>query len=118
MRGFVYRPFSAEAAVVNPACELGDTLSVPDGSGGTFLTGLFSSNLVFDSICAASVSAPEDEELDHEYPYIPASERSFHRRIQNVQVELTPPGAADRGQSFPHRRGSVQLRLVLGRGQV
>lgn len=89
MQGFVYRPFAAEAAVVNPACELGDTLSVPDGSGGTFLTGLFSSNLVFDSLCAASVSAPEDEELDHEYPYIPASERSFTRRIQNVQSELT-----------------------------
>ena len=89
MQGFVYRPFAAEAAVINPACELGDTLSVPDGSGGTFLTGLFSSNLVFDSLCAASVSAPEDEELDHEYPYIPATERSFTRRIQNVQSELT-----------------------------
>ena len=89
MQGFVYRPFAAEAAVINPACELGDTLSVPDGLGGTFLTGLFSSNLVFDSLCAASVSAPEDEELDHEYPYIPASERSFTRRIQNVQSELT-----------------------------
>ena len=89
MQGFVYRPFAAEAAVINPACELGDTLSVPDGSGGSFLTGLFSSNLVFDSLCAASVSAPEDEELDHEYPYIPATERSFTRRIQNVQSELT-----------------------------
>ena len=31
LQGFVYRPFAAEAAVVNPACELGDTLSVPDG---------------------------------------------------------------------------------------
>ena len=89
LRGFIYRPFSAEAAVVNPACELGDTLSVPDGLGGTFLTGLFSSDLIFDSLCAASVSAPEDEELNHEYPYIPASERSFSRKIQNVQSELT-----------------------------
>ena len=87
--GFVYRPFTAEAAVINPACELGDTISVPDGLGGTFLSGLFSSDLVFDSICAASVAAPEDEELDHEYPYIPASERNFTRRIQNVQSELT-----------------------------
>ena len=89
MQGFVYRPFAAEAAILDPACELGDTLSIPDGSGGSFLSGLFSSNLVFDSLCAASVSAPEDEELDHEYPYIPASERSFTRRLQNVQSELT-----------------------------
>ena len=89
LQGFVYRPFTAEAAVINPACELGDTISVPDGLGGTFLSGLFSSDLVFDSLCAASVAAPEDEELDHEYPYIPARERSFTRRIQNVQSELT-----------------------------
>ncbi len=89
MQGFVYRPFTAEAAVINPACELGDTIAIPDGLGGTFLSGLFSSDLVFDSLCAASVAAPEDEELDHEYPYIPASERSFTRRIQNVQSELT-----------------------------
>ena len=88
-QGFVYRPFTAEAAVINPACELGDTIAVPDGLGGTFLSGLFSSDLVFDSLCAASVAAPEDEELDHEYPYIPASERNFTRRIQNVQSELT-----------------------------
>ena len=84
MQGFVYRPFAAEAAILDPAGEIGDTISV---SGS--LTSLFSSNLVFDSLCAASVSAPEDEELDHEYPYVPATERSFTRRIQNVQSELT-----------------------------
>ena len=89
LQGFVYRPYTAEAAVINPACELGDTIAVPDGLGGTFLSGLFSSDLVFDSLCAASVAAPEDEELDHEYPYIPAAERRFTRRIQNVQSELT-----------------------------
>ena len=89
LQGFVYRPFTAEAAVMNPACELGDTIAIPDGLGSTFLSGLFSSDLAFDSLCAASVAAPEDEELDHEYPYIPASERSFTRRIQSVQSELT-----------------------------
>ena len=84
MQGFIYRPFAAEAAILDPAGEIGDTISV---SGS--LTSLLSCNLTFDSLCAASVSAPEDEELDHEYPYIPASERSFTRRLQNVQSELT-----------------------------
>ena len=60
LQNFVYRPFTAEAAVINPACELGDTIAVPDGLGGTFLSGLFSSDLVFDSICAASVAAPDE----------------------------------------------------------
>ena len=89
MQGFIYRPFSAESAVINPACELGDTVSVPDGLGSTFLSGLFSCDLAFNSVCAATVAAPADEAMDHEYPYIPESERIFTRRMQNVQSELT-----------------------------
>lgn len=89
MQGFVYRPFAAEAAVIDPACELGDTVSVPDGLGGTFLTGLYSCSMAFNGLCRASVSAPADEALDHEYPYIPEAERVFTRRLQNVQSELT-----------------------------
>ena len=89
MQGFIYRPFSAESAVIDPACELGDTVSIPDGLGGTFLSGLFSCDLAFNSTCAATVAAPADEAMDHEYPYIPESERIFTRRMQNVQSELT-----------------------------
>ena len=89
MQGFIYRPFSAESAVIDPACELGDTVSIPDGLGDTFLSGLFSCDLAFNSTCAATVAAPADEAMDHEYPYIPESERIFTRRMQNVQSELT-----------------------------
>ena len=84
MQGFVYRPFTAEAAVLDPAAEIGDTVSVLGN-----LSGLFSCDLTLDSLCPATVSAPEDEELDHEYPYTSAAERSFSRRLQNVQSELT-----------------------------
>ena len=89
MRGFVYRPYAAEGAVLDPAAEPGDTVSVPDGSGGTVLSGLLSRGTVFDSLCAATVAAPEDEELDHEYPYASSQERSFSRRLQSVRSELT-----------------------------
>ena len=89
MQGFIYRPFAAESAVINPACELGDTVSVPDGLGGTFLTQLLSWNMAYNALCRASIAAPADEALDHEYPYIPEAERAFTRRLQNVQSELT-----------------------------
>ena len=84
MRGFVYRPYAAENAVLDPALELGDTLSV-----GGELSGLFSCTLNFDSLCAAVVSAPEDEELDHEYPYESSTERRFSRRLSAVRSELS-----------------------------
>ena len=70
--------------MLDPAEEIGDTISV---SGE--LTSLLSCDLTFDSLCAASVSAPEDEELDHEYPYTSAQERSYSRKLQHVQSELT-----------------------------
>lgn len=89
LQGFVYRPFSADSAVIDPAYELGDTVSLPDGTGNTILTEILSSELVFGSLCSSSVSAPANEELDHEYPYIPEAERVFTRRLQNVQSELT-----------------------------
>ncbi|MBO5570363.1 MAG: hypothetical protein J6A79_15730 [Clostridia bacterium] len=89
MQGFIYRPFAAESAVINPACELGDTVSVSDGLGGTFLTQLLSWNMAYNALCRASIAAPADEALDHEYPYIPEAERAFTRRLQNVQSELT-----------------------------
>ena len=84
MRNFVYRPFTVEGAVLNPAAELGDTLSVPDG-----LTGLFSLDTVFDALCLAGAAAPQDEALDHEFPYVPAGERRFTRRMDQFQSELT-----------------------------
>ena len=91
LSGFVYRPYSAEGAVLNPAAEPGDTVLIPSsaGSSTTVLSSLFSLTRTFDSLFPADASAPEDEELDHEYPYIPASERSFTRRLQNVSSELT-----------------------------
>lgn len=84
MRDFVYRPYHAENAVLDPAAELGDTVSV-----GSSLSGLCSCDRNFDSLCLATVSAPEDKELDHEYPYESGTERRFTRQIKQVQSELT-----------------------------
>ena len=84
MQGFIYRPFSAETAILDPSYELGDTVDAGDG-----LSGLWSFDLTLDRLCASDVSAPEDEELDHEVPYVTNTERVFTRRIQSVQSELS-----------------------------
>ena len=86
MQGFVYRPFTAETAVLNPAFEPGDTVALPPG---TSLSSILSSTLSFDSLFTADVSAPEDEELDHEYPYASPEERRFTRRMTGFQSELS-----------------------------
>ncbi|MBR4475012.1 MAG: hypothetical protein IKS55_15430 [Oscillospiraceae bacterium] len=84
MSGFVYRPFAAEGAIINPAAEIGDTISE-----NNLLSSLFSCDINFDSMCAANIEAPGYEELDHEYPYESSENRVFNRKMNNFQSELT-----------------------------
>ena len=84
MQGFVYRPWSAESAILDPAAELGDTISVD-----SFLSGLYSCELNFNSICASTVAAPQDEALDHEYPYETTQDRKYTRKINTMESELS-----------------------------
>ena len=95
MQGFVYRPYSAEGAILNPAAEPGDTVLIPDpaDTSATVLSSLFSLDRTFDSLSPADVSAPEDEELDHEYPYESTADRVYARKLQNMQAELNVQAA-------------------------
>ncbi len=84
MQDFVYMPFTAQGALADPAIEPGDTLGLR-GSLRTYWTEEWD----FGSLCKAGLEAPADEELDHEYPYESAQERSYARRMQNMESELT-----------------------------
>ena len=91
MQGFVYRPYAADGAILNPTAEPGDTVLIPDpvDSSATVLSSLFSLDRTFDSLFPAEVSAPEDEELDHEYPYESTADRVYERKLQNMASELS-----------------------------
>ncbi len=115
LSGFVYRPYVAEGAILNPAAEPGDTVLIPAtrqeptssvarlhgaaalttaaDSSATVLSSLFSLDRTFDSLFPAEVSAPQDEELDHEYPYESTADRVYARKLQNMQSELNVQAA-------------------------
>lgn len=76
IRGYAYQPFTARSALLDPAAELGDGVAV----GGVYGP-LASINTVFDAMCAAEISAPEDEEINHEYPYLTKQERELSRKV-------------------------------------
>lgn len=83
LQGFAYQPFSAVDALLSPAAELGD---------GVVLNGLFSGIYAierdYNALMAAGIRAPQDEEIDHEYPYEPQAERSASRRFSAIESEL------------------------------
>ena len=80
--GFQYQPFSAQNALLNPAAELGDGVSV----GGVYSV-LAACDTNFNAMCASSISAPSDEEIEHEYHYT-SPEKRLERRVSKMAAEL------------------------------
>ena len=80
--GFEYQPFYAQNALLNPAAELGDGVSV----GGVYSV-LASCDTNFDAMYASNISAPSDEEIDHEYHYT-SPEKRMERRVAGMTSEL------------------------------
>lgn len=62
--GYCYQPFSAADALVDPAAELGDSVTV----GGVYSV-YAEEDITFDHIIAPIVSAPGEREMEQEYPF-------------------------------------------------
>lgn len=80
--GWVYRPYTASEALLDPAVEIGDTVKI---NGWTSMVAKLDRN--FDKMCDATLSAPEDEELNHEYPYVYTGYKGNHE-LKKVEQEV------------------------------
>lgn len=84
LQGNQYQPYEASNALLDPAAELGDGLTVNGVYGG-----IFKMTIRSGALYAVDVSAPQDEEIDHEYPFASSSERKIERQLANVKSELS-----------------------------
>lgn len=83
LQGFQYRPYSANSALLDPAAEIGDALSTDTSYGG-----IYTRSRNFGRLMKADVSAPHDEEIDHEYKFESPSERKFKRTVGEVKASI------------------------------
>ena len=83
INGYAYQPYEAAGAVLDPAAELGDTLSVGGVTGP-----IAAATTTFDALCSSNVSAPSDQEVDHEYPYENRSQRQTRREVAKATASL------------------------------
>ncbi len=88
IRGYQYQPLTAEGALLDPAAELGDGIAV----NGVY-SGLYKQQLTFDPLFSANIEAPQDEEIDHEYPYETSQNREITRQFANVKSQFTVQAA-------------------------
>lgn len=75
VKNYQYRPYEADSALLDPAAELGDGITV----GGVY-GGIHAKTTTFSRLFRANVSAPAEEEIDNEYPYLSAQERDAVRQ--------------------------------------
>lgn len=83
LRGYQYQPYYAESALLDPAAEIGDGVSVNGVYGG-----IYQRTRKFNQLMPADIAAPHDEEINHEYKYESPQERKFTRQISDVKATL------------------------------
>lgn len=84
VNGYQYVPFTAMDAMLDPAAEIGDGVT----ANGRYSV-ISSIEATFDPMFTATVQAPADEELDHEFPYKSSSTRSFERKLAQTRAAIT-----------------------------
>lgn len=83
IQGFQYQPYSADGAFLDPSVELGDGITANNVYGG-----VYTKKIKFGPMLTASVSAPEDEELNHEYPYKSKPNKEITREAKMLRASL------------------------------
>lgn len=76
LNGFKYQPFTSNKAWLNPAYELGDIVYI-NGIWSYILN--VSSSISNSVIC--SITAPYEQEVDHEFPYVGTVSRNLKRKV-------------------------------------
>ena len=84
LRSVRYQPFDADGTLIDPAAEIGDGVT----ANGTKAI-IMSLNTDHSHLLAADVSAPMDDEVDHEFHFEPRSVREFKRESAYTRSRLT-----------------------------
>ena len=83
LSGYQYQPYTADGALLDPAAEVGDAVNVRGAYGG-----IYTREKTFGRLMKSDVSAPQDEEINHEYAYESPERREFKRSIDEVKASL------------------------------
>lgn len=83
LQGYQYQPFVARDAILDPAAEMGDAADMLSTYGG-----IYTRKRSFDTLMRADISAPSDEEVNHEFQYESPIERKFVRETKDIKATL------------------------------
>lgn len=117
--GFQYQPYTAEKAMIDPAMELGDGVTA-----NNVYSGIYTQKIRFGPLLTATVSAPEDEELNHEYPYKSKPNKEITREAKllraemRIQAGLIDMEVSDRKSAVEQLASQLQIQAGLVAAKV
>ena len=82
--GYVQRSYEGRNALLDPAVELGDAVTV----GGIYSV-IAEQNLMLDELYRVDISAPAADEIDDEYPYKSPTQRQIERNMAKTRSLIT-----------------------------
>lgn len=82
--GYTHRGYEGESALLDPAAELGDGISV-----NGYYVPLVAQDLTFSPLLACDISAPDADEIDDEYPYKSQTQRQIERVYAKSKALIT-----------------------------
>lgn len=108
LQGFVYNPYSGSEALLDPAAELGDAITV----GGLYgILSTIGRNL--DRQGAATIGAPKVDEIEDEYPYKTKERKKTDRTLANVRSLISKTAEEIRLEVFGEDGALTQLSQTV-----
>ena len=114
VNGAVYYPYSASDALLDVSADVGDTVTA---NGVYSLIATLETN--YDGLNASNISAPQDEEIDHEYPYLSKQQREANRAVKLGQYYYGTKITRAEGITIEKTNGSdVQAKAVFNADEL
>lgn len=108
IKDFSYRPYDTDWAKLNPAAELGDGVTI----NGVF-SGIYAKETSFSRLMAARISAPQDNAVDHEYPYKSQTDRKVTRQFSETRASLRVNADNIAAEVKARENGEAEMRATL-----
>lgn len=108
VQGYQYQPIDTVNALLNPAAEMGDGVTV----NGVY-TGLFVRATKFGPLMPSDIKAPTSQEIEHEFAIESPSDRQYTRFVQQVRASLKITNLAIEAEVSARTAADTQIRATL-----
>lgn len=106
--GFAYQPYDTDWAKLDPAAELGDGVTI----NGVF-SGVYTKETTFSPLMAAHIAAPQDNAVDHEYPYKSQTDRKVERQFADTRASLRVNAASIAAEVTARKAAEEEMKATL-----